>query len=162
MEATVTRQDEELGFLAETLLAVRVITLANRLTRNASAYYRENLDLGMVEWRLLFALEKLGTLTVGALAKAAETEKAAASRAIRGLQERGMVTATGLGGQGGAVAISMTANGTRLAKAAVQISGERDARLLDGIGQGDLIVFDKVLRQLLRQVPAMAEVPAMM
>ena len=152
--------DEELGFLAETLFAVRVITLANRLTRNASAYYRENLDLGMVEWRLLVALEKLGTLTVGALAKAADTEKAAASRAIRGLEERGLVTATSLGGQGGAVGISMTAAGTCLAKAAARLGGERDARLLDGISQGDLRVFDEVLRQLMRQVRAMAEVPA--
>jgi DNA-binding MarR family transcriptional regulator len=153
-------QDEELGFLAETLITVRVITMANRLTRHASAYYREKLDIGMVEWRLLIALERLGSLTVGALAKAAETEKAAASRAIRGLEERGLVKATGLGGQGGAVGVSMTAAGTRLAKAAVRIGGERDARLLEGISPDDLAVFDRVLRQMMRQVPAMAEVPA--
>ena len=80
------------GMLAREHVAVLVSTLGMRLNRGATAYYRAAWNIGIVEWRLLMTLKSIESLNVSELSDAADVDKAAASRSLAILADRGLIS----------------------------------------------------------------------
>ncbi len=65
--------------------------IANRWTALSSKAYRSAFDLGIGEWRILASLAVSGSATSLAVAKLVKMDAGAVSRAIRVLEDRGLV-----------------------------------------------------------------------
>ena len=97
--------------LARDSLALLVTSLAARLNRGATAYYPQHFGIGMAEFRIVLALGQENGLNIGALATVAEVDKAAASRGLRTLEQRGLVELLQTSSRGRAAIAQLTIQG---------------------------------------------------
>jgi DNA-binding MarR family transcriptional regulator len=134
--------------LAREHVAVLVSTIGMRLNRGATAYYRSAWKIGAVEWRLLMTLKSIESLNVGELSDAADIDKAAASRSLAILDERGLVSVEQTRSRGRAAIARLTPEGRKLAAKLTEISRERDARLFKDFSPDD----KEKLRELLHRL----------
>ncbi|QIG94892.1 MULTISPECIES: MarR family winged helix-turn-helix transcriptional regulator [unclassified Bradyrhizobium] len=136
------------GTLAREHLAVLVSTIGMRLNRGATAYYRSAWNIGAVEWRLIMTLKSISSLNVSELSDAADIDKAAASRSLAILEERGLVSVEQTRSRGRAAIAKLTAEGRKFAVKLTEVSRERDARLFKEFTPSD----KERLRELLNQL----------
>ena len=145
VDVSPTDRPRVAGTLADEHVAVLVSTLGARLNRGATAYYRSTWNIGTVEWRLLMTLNSIEALNVSELSDAAYVDKAAASRSLVLLEERGLVSVEQTRSRGRAAIARLTAEGRAFAAKLAEVSGARDARLFKDFAPAD----KEQLRQLL-------------
>ncbi|HEX7709558.1 MAG TPA: MarR family transcriptional regulator [Sphingomonadaceae bacterium] len=95
-EAPQSRDPGEVGLEAWTLFPLthvpyRLLLLAKMLERQTVAQLRETTDLSLAEWRVLAHLGVMGEKTASALSMVAFADRAEVSRALAGLERRGLV-----------------------------------------------------------------------
>ncbi|MCA1454677.1 MarR family transcriptional regulator [Bradyrhizobium sp. BRP22] len=140
------------GMLAREHVAVLVSTIGMRLNRGATAYYRSVWNIGAVEWRLIMTLKSISSLNVSELSDAADIDKAAASRSLAILEERGLVSVEQTRSRGRAAIAKLTAEGRKFAAKLTEVSRERDARLFREFSPPDKERLRDLLHRLSRSL----------
>ncbi|MHC2332816.1 MarR family transcriptional regulator [Bradyrhizobium sp. USDA 4454] len=136
------------GTLAREHLAVLVSTLGMRLNRGATAYYRASWNIGIVEWRLLMTLKSIDSLNVSELSDAADIDKAAASRSLAVLADRGLISIEQTRSRGRAAFARLSREGKDFAAKITEASRNREARLFKDFSAADKQQLSQLLHQL--------------
>lgn len=135
------------GILADEFIAVLITTIAMRLSRGSTNFYRARWDIGMLDWRVLLALDRTQALNVGALADAAGLDKAAVSRSLGALGERGIVTVEQTRSRGRAAIAALTPAGRALCGEILAASRKRQNRLFKAFPKNDTDALAATLRR---------------
>jgi DNA-binding MarR family transcriptional regulator len=78
-------------FRLEDFLPFRLNILAQEVSEQLSAIYRERFDLDIPEWRILANLASRGTMTAQAIVRVTLSHKSTISRAVAGLEARKLI-----------------------------------------------------------------------
>ena len=124
------KRPQHYGILAQEHVAMLVSNIGARLLRGTTAYYRSAFDLSLTEWRILMVLNSTQSLNVGELSGAADLDKAAVSRSLVLLEERKLISVEQTRTRGRAAFAKLTAEGRKLSEKLLEISRERETRLL--------------------------------
>lgn len=135
------------GILADDFIAVLITTVATRLSRGSTNFYRARWNIGMLDWRVLLVLERTQALNVGALAEAAGLDKAAVSRSLAALQERGIVTVEQTRSRGRAAFAALTPAGRALCADVLAASLARQDGLFEAFPKQDADALAATLRR---------------
>jgi DNA-binding MarR family transcriptional regulator len=141
--------------LAEEYLAVLIVSLAGRLSRGASSFYLRHFDIGMADYRIVLALGLAKGLNISAVAAAADVDKAAASRSLRVLAERGIVELEQTSSRGRAAIVHLTEAGAELERALKKSSRLRERRFVAALSDAERTQAAALLRKLIAGVPHM-------
>jgi len=139
--------------LTDDYVAVLVVAVANRLTRGASKYYRDNMNLGVVEWRIMICLGHKSPRPIGEIAEAADLDQGAVSRSIKLLCERGLVRTVAGGGR--LSLASLTKRGDTLLQDLRAVGRRREERLMSTFTRDERQQLRDLLCRMLSQVDFM-------
>ena len=141
--------------LADEFTAVLVIAIANKLTRGASKFYRNNWNIGVVEFRILMCLRPGVGRAIGDIAEASDVDKGAVSRAVKVLVDMGLVDTAAAARRVNEV--TLTPAGERLAGDLRAAGRVREARLLSPFDAKEKRVLLDLLKRLSIGVDVMNE-----
>lgn len=141
--------------LAENSLTFLVMSLAGRLNRGAAHYYLRHFAIGMADFRILMALGLARGLNVGEVAQAADVDKAAASRSLKLLHERGLVQMQQTSTRGRAAIVHLTASGEALERDIRRAARRREQRFHASLTPAERETASTLIRKLIGNVPAM-------
>jgi DNA-binding MarR family transcriptional regulator len=141
--------------LAHGSVAILVTSLATRLNRGATSHYGRHFAIGMAEFRVVMALGLTKGLNIGELALSAEVDKAAASRALRTLQQRGLVDLEKTATRGRAAIVHLTPDGRVFAHAIRKSAAEREKSLTSVLSAKELELTVTALHKLMGGVQEM-------
>lgn len=126
--------------------------LSNRLTATGSATYRNRFGIGILEFRLLVMLAAEPDISPSRICEVMGLDGGAVSRALRGMETRGLVTCRSDQRNAAYKLWSLTKEGAALQDEAVLVSMERDAILLDSFTPEEREALTSMLRRMLTQV----------
>ena len=141
--------------LAEEYIAVLVMSLAGRLSRGASNYYQKHFDIGMADYRIVLALGLARDLNISAVAASADVDKAAASRSLRALEQRGIVELEQTATRGRAAIVHLTPEGRALERQLRKSSRLRERRFIAALADDERRQAVALLKKLIAGVPNM-------
>jgi len=136
-------------------LAAYIMGVANRLANGASNHYRSRFNLGMSEWRAMMALGESEALIVREVAEMADLDYAAASKSVRFLQERGLVSIEQTSSRGRAAIVRLTEEGTEVQAKLRESAQQRQERLVSGFSPAELQTLWALLQRVEAQVSLM-------
>ncbi|MGQ0731268.1 MarR family winged helix-turn-helix transcriptional regulator [Acidovorax sp.] len=136
-------------------LAAYIMGVANRLANGASNYYRSQFSLGMSEWRAMMAIAPGEEQIVREVAEMADLDYAAASKSVRVLQERGLVSIEQTSRRGRAAVVRITPEGAVVRERMREAAQVRQERLLAGFSDDEVDMLWTLLQRVEAQVPAM-------
>ncbi len=125
-----------------------VTFLANKLSSGASACYRKNFDVGVVEWRLLALLKVEQNITANRMCQVIGLDKAAVSRALKLLNDRGSINFTKDEKDGRSSLVCLTKEGAALHDQIFQVALEREALLIGDLESEELDTLIRLLHKL--------------
>lgn len=131
--------------------------LANKLSSSSSNVYRQRFGIGFVEWRVICHLAVEDWSTGARISQMVGLDKAAVSRSMTVLVERGLIRLRP--GTGRRTEASLTEAGRRLKDEILAVAHAREDRLLAGLSPDDLETLIRTLRALTRNVAVMDEEP---
>ena len=132
-------------------------TLYNRMSAHASAEYRKEFGVGVVDWRVLSTLRLDPGASAAAITSVFEGDKAAVSRVLKHLTELGHVRFIASERDPRRKSWEPTATGAALHDALLARALEREAVLTTGIPNADLDVFFDVIHKRRANLRAMGE-----
>ncbi|MBV8850065.1 MAG: winged helix-turn-helix transcriptional regulator [Methylobacteriaceae bacterium] len=135
------------GLLADEFIAVLVTSIATRLSRGSTDFFRSRWNIGMIEWRVLLVLERTEALNVRELAVAAALDKAAVSRSLAAMQAGGLVEIEQTRSRGRAAFAKLTPAGRKLAKKLLRASRLRQQRLFEVLPARDVEMLAALLQR---------------
>jgi DNA-binding MarR family transcriptional regulator len=135
-------------------LPYRLSVAANAVSRLIARAYESQFGLRNAQWRLLAVLADEGPLTQRMLCDRTIMDKVSVMRAAQGLLRRGLVKRRPNAEDGRSHRLSMTAAGWRLYDRIAPLALAYEAQLLAGIGRGDIVRFERLLRRLERVASA--------
>ena len=142
--------------LSRNSLAILIISLAGRLSRGAAAYYQQHFDINMAEFRILTALALTKGMNIGEVAFTADVDKAAASRSLRQLEQRGLVALTQqTNSRGRAAIVQLTDEGRYLERDLRKTARKREKRLVATLDAAERGQIGTLLNKLVENVPIM-------
>ena len=130
-----------------------LVFLANKLTSSASAIFRRRFGIGTTEWRVLAMVAVEPDITAGRICRVIGFDKAAVSRALAVLQRKALVQARSHATDGRSSAFALTARGWQLHDRILQISLEREQRLLADLSPAERETLIGLLNRLHRRLP---------
>lgn len=136
-------------------LAAFVLGLANRLANGASNHYRTHFGFGMSEWRAMMAIGSARECIVREVAALADLDLGAASKSVRVLQERGLVSVEQTSRRGRAAIVRLTPEGVVTYDKLRASARRRQQRLLAAFTKDEVELMWSLLRRLKAQVPHM-------
>ncbi len=136
-------------------LAAYIMGVANRLANGASNHYRTHYGLGMSEWRAMMALGARKESMVREVAEMADLDQAAASKSVRLLEARGLVTVEQTQRRGRAAIVRLTPVGVETHKSMRAAAGRRQKRLVSAFTDEEIETLWSLLRRVEAQVPIM-------
>jgi len=146
---------EAIPALADESFGILVAALSGRLNRRAGNFYQRRYGFGMAEFRVLLTLCLVDGVNVGEVAQAADMDKAAASRSLRLLQERGYVAMQQTPTRGRAAIARLTREGEVLARDVRQVARQRNERLLSVLSAEERVLAETLVRRLIDGVEHM-------
>lgn len=141
--------------LADEYIAVLIMSLAGRLNRGASGYYQKHFEISMVDYRIVLALGLARNLNISAVATCADVDKAAASRSLRALEQRGIVELEQTASRGRAAIVHLTPAGRLLERQLRKSSRLRERRFIAALSEGEHAQAIALLKKLIAGVPHM-------
>jgi DNA-binding MarR family transcriptional regulator len=132
-----------------------LVFLANKLTSGASAIFRRYFGIGTTEWRIMAMLGVEPWIAAGRVCKVIGFDKAAVSRSLVMLQDKGLVRARSHHSDRRSLVYALTDKGWRLHGRILKISLEREQRLLGDLSAGEREVLINLLNRLHRRLPDM-------
>lgn len=142
-------------------LAAYIMGVANRLASGASAYYRRRFRIGMSEWRALMAIGTSRHRIVREVAEMADLDYAAASKSLKLLAGRGLVSIEPTQRRGRAAIASLTTEGLAMYRELRAAAQQRHRRLLGGFTAEEVQLLWELLRRVEERVPLMNAEPGM-
>ena len=131
------------------LLAYRVHTVANLISRGAELRYRREFGVSLWEWRTVALLGAApDALSLGHLAHAAGIDKSQMSRVVSGLAKRRIVLREAHPGDGRGVRLTLSPHGLKLYKGLIRAASQRDSNLRDCLSSSERVAFEKILAKL--------------
>ena len=131
--------------------------LANKLSSSSSTIYRQRFGIGFVEWRVICHLAVEDWSTGARVSQMVGLDKAAVSRSMTVLLERGLIRMRP--GTGRRTEASLTEEGRHLKDEILSVAHAREDRLLAGLSPDELENLIRSLRLLTRNVALMDEEP---
>jgi DNA-binding MarR family transcriptional regulator len=136
----------------EDLVAVRIVRIAEVISRLATQTIEAQVGLRNTDLRLMNLLDATEGLTVNEIARRAHVDKAWVSRSLRELQKYGLVTRRSLRADSRLCVIGLSAKGRALLEQVRPLASARETRLLAGI---DRARFKAELDRLMANAEAM-------
>lgn len=136
-------------------LAAYIMGVANRLANGASNHYRSRHDIGMSEWRTLMAIGTSSHRIVREVAEMADLDYAAASKSLKLLATRGLVSIEQTQRRGRAAIASLTPAGLELYRKLRDSARRRQQRLLAGFTAEEVELLWSLLKRIEAAVPDM-------
>jgi DNA-binding MarR family transcriptional regulator len=128
--------------------------LANKISSSASAAYRPKFGVGITDWRLMAQLAVEPWVVAARLCEATGLDKAAVSRSVRQLARRGLVEVCPHATDQRRQLIALSRKGLALHDRIVDVSRERERRLLAALSAEERMALVGLLRRLRSQVAA--------
>ena len=141
------------------ILTYRISMLELLLSRAVGAVYSDHFGLNTHEWRVLAAVSVWGPIEAVQVSRWATVDKAAVSRAVRGLLNKDLLERSLHDRDGRKITLELTAAGRRTVKAVVQRIGVIQERLLKGYDRLKVDEFFAMLRTLEGRLRAMQQEP---
>lgn len=134
---------------ARTFTPSALALLAQRINASASAAYRPQFGVGLTDWRIIALLAAEPWIAPVRIAESTGLDKAAVSRSLQGLREARLVEARRGAATGRRSTLALTAAGLALHDRLIELSRERERRLLaDFTGEERAQLQDFVERML--------------
>lgn len=125
-----------------------VTFLANKLSSGASACYRKHFDIGVTEWRLLALLKVETNITANRISENIGLDKAAVSRALKFLKEKGYVSLVKNIKDGRSTLITLTPSGEEIHDQIIKIALKREELLLGDFSPEELDALITSLKKM--------------
>lgn len=145
-------EDPETGATFQTLSISRTPAMllsfaANKFTEAASAFFKDNFDLGPVDWRMLFLLARMPGVTAIQAAKTIGVDKGTVSRSVGRLSKTELIVAGELHANGRSRSLSLSQTGRQLHDRILAEAIDQQMHLLKGFTLSEINVFcDMLLR----------------
>ena len=144
-------QGELAGFLPYQLSVA-----SNAVSSLIATRYRKRFGLKIPEWRIMAMLGDSGRLTQRALAAATVMDKVAVNRAVKVLEERGLVGRVPNPGDGRSHLLELTGEGRAIHAEVMPLARETERDLLSGLNSDE----EALLRRLLADMRSRADLLA--
>ncbi|MGH1425809.1 MAG: MarR family winged helix-turn-helix transcriptional regulator [Pseudooceanicola sp.] len=123
--------------------------VSNAWQRKTSVLYRQEFDLGIMDWRVIAMLNIEPDISAQRVCEVVRLDKAAASRSLKGLYDRGFVAFEAAESDPRRRSWRLTEEGLRVHNGCLAIALECEEQLIDGVAPENLEVFLRVMRRLL-------------
>ncbi len=131
-----------------------------RLRSSANEFFGKRYGISLLEWRIISFVAAQGPSSTYAIWTEGALDKAAVTRALRGLRDRGLIAVQDVAGQRRRkTAVTLTAAGTALHEATFREVIVRHQRLLRGLSTEAVEQFMATLSHIERQIDAMTDGP---
>jgi DNA-binding MarR family transcriptional regulator len=128
------------------LVTVRIVQLAEIISRGASQVFERRFGVKNTELRILVHLGAPEPLAVNELARRTMVDKAWISRSLRALEKRGLVQRAPHPTDSRAALVSLTEEGRALVAQFAPVAAARNRRLLEGLDEEEVFrVLDGLL-----------------
>ena len=135
-------------FALERFLPYRLAVLAQRVSRDFSAIYRERFGLSVAEWRVLAHLSAAGVVSVREIHLHADLEKSKASRAAARLEAAGLIEKRAGEGDRRLVALTLSRKGREIMAALIPLAEAYEAEVLACLTPEDRAALDRAIAAL--------------
>ena len=125
-----------------------LINLANGLSRSASRVYLAKFDIGIIEWRILSILSIESNVTSVHICQSIGLDRAAASRSLRVLEDKGLVTVAKDKIDNRKRLIEITSKGKSLHDKVLEIALKREKILVKNLPKSQLKQLRETLKAL--------------
>jgi DNA-binding MarR family transcriptional regulator len=122
--------------------------ISNLLSARGSQFYRRHFGIGLAEWRLMWVLGIEPTMTARRASLIMAVDKAAVSRAVAGLERRGLLQATRDPADNRQRLIALSPAGHALYRKMIVVSRERQSRLFAPLSDTEQCILAALLRRL--------------
>jgi DNA-binding MarR family transcriptional regulator len=127
----------------------RLAVLSETVSRAIASVYSARFDLSRDEWRVLAALGESGTMNTQAALLFTTLDKVQASRAVRRMEDRGLIRRERDAADRRNRILRLTPAGRALYRRIVPVVKSREAYLLKGLDEGERAALDGVIERLL-------------
>jgi len=127
---------------------VLLVFAANRFTRSAARFYQDQFGIGAMDWRMLVMLTKEPDIPVARASKVIGIDKAAVSRSLGRLSEKGLVEYSTPEGDSRRKTWKLTEEGEELHAAILKEALLRQEKLLKGFDKEEVLLFNSFLKRL--------------
>ena len=139
---------------------VLLVFAANRFTRSAARFYQERFGIGAMDWRMLVMLTKEPDIPVARASKVIGIDKAAVSRSLGRLADKGLVRFTTPGGDTRRKSWALTEEGVSLHETILKEALARQEKLLKGFEKEEVLLFNSFLKRLQDNIVDLDQSPA--
>jgi DNA-binding MarR family transcriptional regulator len=130
----------------------QLVLLGNRLNAVNSRYYMSKLGVGVIEGRILSALHDNLGRSASEVCSILGLDQAAASRAIRGLERRGLVEVSPDRGDARRRVMLLTKDGSALRRTLIEHLLRRTDLALTGFSPGERLLLGEFIDRLMENV----------
>ena len=127
---------------------VLLVFAANRFTRSAARFYQDEFGIGAMDWRMLVMLTKERDIPVARASKVIGIDKAAVSRSLGRLAEKGLAQFATPQGDSRRKTWSLTGKGVDLHAVILKEALNRQEKLLQGFSKEEVLLFNGFLKRL--------------
>jgi len=127
--------------------------LANRMSRGASKFYRRHFGVGLTEWRTLGMLALEPDIPAMRVAEVTGMDKAAVSRALSKLRDRGLVLFEATSSDPRRKTWRLSGPGVTLYERILNLALLRQKTLLTGLTADEVNTFNHLARRLIDNLP---------
>lgn len=139
------REVDRADLAMDGFITVRIVQLAELISRGASQVFEERFGVKNTELRILVHLGR-EALPVNELARRTHVDKGWISRSLRGLEKRGLVARTRHPTDSRASLVSLTPQGEALVRRFAPVAAARNRRLLAGLDEAEVArLFDALM-----------------
>jgi len=122
--------------------------ISNKLLRISTKVYAEKFGVTLNDWRTMAMLAVESDITATRICEVIGFDKAAVSRSIRSLEERGYLTTRPVDTHNRARLVALTTGGRAVHDAIMEMALAREDRLLDGLTDPERLQLLKALRRM--------------
>lgn len=126
--------------------------VSNAWGRKTSTIYRRDFDLGLVDWRVISMLNIEPEITASRICDAIRLDKAAVSRSLKTLLEKGLLAYDQVSGDPRKRRWRLSEDGLQMHESLLSVALSCETNLVAGVSQEDLNIFLKVMRQMLANI----------
>ena len=157
VRAPPARQQDDRAAPITAMMSSRLMVLANLLKRGAILRYKRLAGLSSVEFGLVASLGRRPPMSVARLAEAVGMDKGQISRALAGLVSRKLVSRAVNPSDSREVLVSLTRAGLFAHDTIVAGALERNQRLLEQLGKGEVAMLLGLVERLTDTAARMLE-----
>ena len=132
----------------ERSIAFLVSALANKLNSCASRRLRRNLDIGLMEWRVIALLGVEQATTPARISQVAAVDKSVVSRAVNALERQALIRVSSDGGAGRQTRLELTSKGRELHERGMRQTVQAEELFLTGVTAEEQEILVALLKRL--------------